>query len=162
MAETTEDVESPRPPRVEQLLTEGGALKAPDTPEKKNYVHASARSPLFDNIKFVFMYGIVQYRVGRITDWGENTLFCYLVHPFGLKLVYKPLLPVLLFAANGVAFAPLRNLLLFLILSVLPLVVQIGLCHLSIVLKATYQKWKNRKEPRPSKEAAADVVVSAK
>ena len=44
-------------------------------------------------------------------------------------------------------------LLLFLILSVLPLVVQIGLCHLSIVLKATYQKWKNRKEPRPSKEA---------
>ena len=93
---------------------------------------------------------------------GENTLFCYLVHPFGLKLVYKPLLPVLLFAANGVAFAPLRNLLLFLILSVLPLVVQIGLCHLSIVLKATYQKWKNRKEPRPSKEAAADVVVSAK
>jgi len=76
--------------------------------------------------------------------------------------VYKPLLPVLLFAANGVAFAPLRNLLLFLILSVLPLVVQIGLCHLSIVLKATYQKWKNRKEPRPSKEAAADVVVSAK
>ena len=102
------------------------------------------------------------HRVGRITDWGENTLFCYLVHPFGLKLVYKPLLPVLLFAANGVAFAPLRNLLLFLILSVLPLVVQIGLCHLSIVLKATYQKWKNRKEPRPSKEAAADVVVSAK
>ena len=88
------------------------------------------------------------HRVGRITDWGENTLFCYLVHPFGLKLVYKPLLPVLLFAANGVAFAPLRNLLLFLILSVLPLVVQIGLCHLSIVLKATYQKWKNRKEPR--------------
>ena len=159
MAETVEDVESPRPPRVEQLLTEGGALKAPDTPEKKNYVHASARSPLFDNIKFVFMYGIVQC---RITDWGENTLFCYLVHPFGLKLVYKPLLPVLLFAANGVAFAPLRNLLLFLILSVLPLVVQIGLCHLSIVLKATYQKWKNRKEPRPSKEAAADVVVSAK
>ena len=62
MAETTEDVESPRPPRVEQLLTEGGALKAPDTPEKKNYVHASARSPLFDNIKFVFMYGIVQSR----------------------------------------------------------------------------------------------------
>ena len=102
------------------------------------------------------------HRVGRITDWGENTLFCYLVHPFGLKLVYKPLLPVLLFAANGVAFAPLRNLLLFLILSVLPLVVQIGLCHLSIVLKATYQKWKNRKEPRPSKEAAADVAVSAK
>ena len=102
------------------------------------------------------------HRVGRITDWGENTLFCYLVHPFGLKLVYKPLLPVLLFAANGVAFAPLRNLLLFLILSVLPLVVQIGLCHLSIVLKATYQKWKNRKEPRPSKEAAADVVISAK
>jgi len=46
---------------VEQLLTEGGALKAPDTPEKKNYVHASARSPLFDNIKFVFMYGIVQW-----------------------------------------------------------------------------------------------------
>ena len=164
MSETApEDVESPRPPRVEQLLTEGGALKAPDTPEKtRNYVHASARSPLFDNIKFVFMYGIVQHRVGRITDWGENTLFCYLVHPFGLKLVYKPLLPVLLFAANGVAFAPLRNLLLFLILSVLPLVVQIGLCHLSIVLKATYQKWKNRKEPRPSKEAAADVVVSAK
>ena len=165
MSETApEDVESPRPPRrVEQLLAEGGTLKAPDTPEKKNYVHASARSPLFDNIKFVFMYGIVQWhRVGRITDWGENTLFCYLVHPFGLKLVYKPLLPVLLFAANGVAFAPLRNLLLFLILSVLPLVVQIGLCHLSIVLKATYQKWKNRKEPRPSKEAAADVVVSAK
>ena len=62
------------------------------------------------------------HRVGRVTDWGENTLFCYLVHPFGLKLVYKPLLPVLLFAANGVAFAPLRNLLLFLILSVLPLV----------------------------------------
>ena len=63
---------------------------------------------------------------------------------------------------NNVLTGLVADVVPFMTLSVLPRVVQIGLCHLSIVLKATYQKWKNRKEPRPSKEAAADVVVSAK
>ena len=75
----------------------------------------------------------------RITDWGENTLFCYLVHPFGLKLVYKPAAPRAALRGERRRLRAAANLLLFLILSVLPLVVQIGLCHLSIVLKATYQ-----------------------
>lgn len=83
--------------------------------------------------------------IGRITQWGENTLFCYLVHPFGLKLFVKPTMPYLFGAALSLPSPELQWLCLFLLELLVPLLVQVGLCELSIVLKAVWQRWRNRK-----------------